>query len=144
MRSMIKQSAAIPVMDGRICMVTSRSGRRWVFPKGLIDPGHTPAEAALIEAWEEAGVVGTLDPDPVGNYVYEKMDAPHHVIVFRMVVVEARDVWPERGFREREWITVTEALDRVDEPGLRELLRRAFDLKSALPFANAPDTFTEH
>ena len=53
-------------------MVTSRSGRRWVFPKGQIDPGHTPGEAALIEAWEEAGLVGTLDPEPVGSYLYEK------------------------------------------------------------------------
>ena len=116
-------------------MVTSRSGRRWVFPKGVIDPGHTPAEAALIEAWEEAGVVGTLDPDPVGNYVYEKLDSPHHVIVFRMRVVEIRDVWPERGFRERAWLSLAEARVRVDEPGLREILRRAFELQSPDPIA---------
>ena len=133
MRSMINQSAAIPVLDGRVCMVTSRSGRRWVFPKGVIDPGHTPAEAALIEAWEEAGVVGALDPDPVGNYVYEKLDSPHHVIVFCMRVVEVRDVWPECEFRERAWLILSEALDRVDESGLRDLLRRVFDSQSPDP-----------
>jgi 8-oxo-dGTP pyrophosphatase MutT (NUDIX family) len=109
-------------------MVTSRSGRRWVFPKGQIDPGHTPSESALLEAWEEAGVVGTLDPDPIGNYVYEKFDRPHHVLVFQMRVVEVHDAWPEQDIREREWFTIAEALERVDEPGLRELLRLAFGI----------------
>lgn len=114
------------MLDGRLCMVTSRSGRRWVFPKGQIDPGHTPGETALIEAWEEAGVVGTLDPEPVGNYVYEKFGHPHHVLVYRMRVIEIRDAWPERGSRDRVWLTVEEAIDRVEEPSLRELLRRLF------------------
>ena len=123
----MNQSAAIPVRNGRVCMVTSRSGRRWVFPKGQIDPGHTPSETALLEAWEEAGLVGTLDPDPIGNYVYEKFDTLHHVLVFRMSVIEVHDVWPERDLREREWLTIAEAMERVEESGLRELLRRAFN-----------------
>src|SRR5262245_55174768 len=83
----VNQAGVVPVwscraehdetrLDGRLCMVTSRSARRWVFPKGLIDPGHTPGAAALIEAWEEAGLVGTLDGEPVGNYVYEKYSTP--------------------------------------------------------------------
>jgi 8-oxo-dGTP pyrophosphatase MutT (NUDIX family) len=131
----ISQSAAIPLHEGRLCMVTSRSGRRWVFPKGIIDPGHTPGEAALLEAWEEAGVVGALDAEPVGNYVYEKDGSPHHVLVFRMRVIEIRDVWPECDLRERAWLTVDDAIDRIDEPGLRELLRRTFGV-------NHPDRIT--
>lgn len=122
----VNQSGVIPVLDGRVCMVTSSSGKRWVFPKGQIDPGHTPGQAALVEAWEEAGLVGVLDPEPVGNYVYEKLGHPHHVLVYRMRVIDVREVWPERGIRDRIWLTVDEAIDRVDEPGLRELLRRVF------------------
>ena len=37
----LRQAAAIPVADGRVCLVTSSSGRRWVVPKGMIDAGHT-------------------------------------------------------------------------------------------------------
>jgi 8-oxo-dGTP pyrophosphatase MutT (NUDIX family) len=122
----LRQAAAIPVWDGKVCMVTSRSGRRWVLPKGQIDPGHTAAEAALIEAWEEAGLVGALDPDPVGSYVYEKYDAGHHVLVYRMTVTEVRDDWPERATRQRAFLSVAEVLDRVEEAGLRDLLRRSF------------------
>ena len=45
-----------------------------------------------------------------------------------MRVLEVHDEWPERELREREWLTVAEALERVDEPGLRELLRRVFGI----------------
>jgi 8-oxo-dGTP pyrophosphatase MutT (NUDIX family) len=129
MAIVMNQSGVIPIHNGRVFMVSSRSGRRWVFPKGQIDPGHTPGEAALIEAWEEAGLVGTLDPEPVGSYLYEKLGCAHHVLLFRMRVSEVRDVWPERGFRERVWITVDDAINRADEPSLRELLRRVFNIK---------------
>ena len=126
-----RQAAALAVRDGRLCLVTSRSGRRWVLPKGLIDPGYTASEAALLEAWEEAGVVGTLDREPLGAYLYEKLDQEYHVVVFRMSVTEARESWPERGLRQREWVTPEEAIDRVDEPGLRDILRAIFNLPVA-------------
>ena len=132
-----RQAAAIPVWDGKVCMVSSRSGRRWVLPKGQIDPGHTAAEAALLEAWEEAGLVGALDPDPVGSYVYEKFDAGHHVLVYRMTVTEVRDDWPERAMRQRVFLSVEEVLDRVEEPGLRDLIRRSFRVSDPGQFAVA-------
>lgn len=126
MPDVVRQSGVLAVADGRVCVVTSRSGRRWVIPKGQIDPGHTPGEAALVEAWEEAGLVGALDPEPVGTYVYEKLGRSHHVLVYRMTVTEVHDRYPEMTFRQRAWLAVDEVIDRVDEPGLRELLRRLF------------------
>lgn len=126
MLTWVRQAAAIPVHDGRVCLVSSRNGRRWVLPKGLIEPGHTPGEAALLEAWEEAGLVGTLTPEPVGSYLYEKLDREHHVLVYRMAVSEARDNWPERDARQRAWLTPDEAIERIEEPGLRDILCRVF------------------
>jgi 8-oxo-dGTP pyrophosphatase MutT (NUDIX family) len=122
----VRQAAAVPVLNGRVCMVTSSSGRRWVFPKGMIDDGHTPVQAALVEAWEEAGLVGTLAPDPIGAYVYSKFDREHHVLVYRMAVTEVRQEWPERASRQRVWLTPEDALGRVEEPGLRDILQRMF------------------
>ena len=132
-----RQAAAIPVWDGKVCMVSSRSGRRWVLPKGQIDPGHTAAEAALLEAWEEAGLVGALEADPVGSYVYEKFDAGHHVLVYRMTVTEVREEWPERAMRQRVFLSVEEVLDRIEEPGLRDLIRRSFRVSDPDRFAVA-------
>lgn len=129
----VRQSAAVPFFDGRVCMVTSSSRRRWVLPKGQIDPGHTPGEAALVEAWEEAGLLGGLDPEPAGSYVYEKLGRECHVLVYRMTVTEIRDEWPEKGLRERVWLTPLEVLDRVEEAGLREILRQVFRLTLPAP-----------
>ena len=123
----VRQAAAVPFSEGRVCMVTSSSRRRWVLPKGLIDPGHTPGEAALVEAWEEAGLLGTLDPEPLGSYVYEKLGRECHVLVYRMTVTEVRDAWPEKGMRERVWLAPRDVLDRVEEPGLRDILRLTFN-----------------
>ena len=61
----IRQAAAIPVRAEAICLVTSTSGKRWVIPKGIIDPGMTAPQTALQETWEEAGLVGELEPRPV-------------------------------------------------------------------------------
>lgn len=130
-----RQAAVVPVRDGRVCLVTSSSGRRWVVPKGQIDPGHTAGEAALVEAWEEAGLVGALAGEPIGTYAYEKYGRELHVLVFRMLVTEARDDWPERAIRSREWVTLDDALERIDESGLRDLLKLAFRLDRPAPLA---------
>jgi 8-oxo-dGTP pyrophosphatase MutT (NUDIX family) len=122
MAQTLKQAAVIPVADGRVCMVTSSSGKRWVVPKGMIDPGRTAGESALNEAWEEAGLVGVLGRDPAGSYVYEKYGRTHHVLVYVMQVTEEAVDWPERDVRKREWVNPAEAADRIEEPGLREII----------------------
>ena len=121
----ILQAAAIPIKDGRVCLVTSSSGKRWVVPKGLIDEGKTAGEMALQEAWEEAGLVGMLDSEPVGTYLYAKYGGTCHVTVFLMQVAEVADDWPERSLRERRWVRPAEAFRLIDDEGLRLVIRGA-------------------
>jgi len=128
MASPVPQAAVIPVRDGRVCMVTSRNGGRWVFPKGRIEVRQTAPQAALTEAWEEAGLRGDLTGGPVGTYWYEKRGRAHHVTVFVMEVASESDVYPELGERVREWVTPEQAAELVDEPELKALVRAAFGL----------------
>lgn len=123
----IHQAAAIPIRDGQVCMVTSRSGKRWVVPKGNLEPNKTTGEVALLEAWEEAGLVGVLHPDLVGSYLYEKAGVTCHVLVYLMVVTQMAEEWPERNLRERIWVGFPEAILRTEETGLREILRALMD-----------------
>jgi 8-oxo-dGTP pyrophosphatase MutT (NUDIX family) len=118
----VRQAAALPILDGELCLVTSSSGRRWVIPKGMIEPGQTAGETALQEAWEEAGLAGALHGEPVGSYLYEKYGTLHHVTVFLMRVTESCDDWPERGRRERRWFSADDAVTRIDEEGLRDII----------------------
>jgi 8-oxo-dGTP pyrophosphatase MutT (NUDIX family) len=117
------QAAAIPVRDGRVCLVTSSSGKRWVIPKGLMEPGKTAGETALQEAWEEAGLAGTLRTEPVGSYLYEKWGGVYHVTVFLMHVTAVAEDWPERSLRQRAWLDPEPALKRINESSLRKLIR---------------------
>jgi 8-oxo-dGTP pyrophosphatase MutT (NUDIX family) len=121
----IRQAAAIPLRAGQICLVTSSNGKRWVIPKGMIDPGKTAPEAALQEAWEEAGLVGTLEPEPLGSYFYVKYGTTHHVTVFVLSVTEIAEDWPERTLRQRSWVGLKKALASIQDEGLRELIRKA-------------------
>ncbi len=119
----ISQAAAIPIRGGRVCLVTSSGGNRWIIPKGHLEPGKTASEIALQEAWEEAGLVGHLHPEPVGSYLYEKFGNLYHVMVFALEVTEAANHWPEKEIRKRCWMDSSQATSRIQEKGLRELIR---------------------
>jgi 8-oxo-dGTP pyrophosphatase MutT (NUDIX family) len=122
---LVRQAAAIPLKNGRVCVVSSRGGKRWVIPKGCMEPGKTAGEVALQEAWEEAGLVGILFPEPVGSYFYDKAGLTCHVTVFLMEVTDTADDWPERDLRRRRWLDHDQALVRIEDPGLREVIRGA-------------------
>jgi 8-oxo-dGTP pyrophosphatase MutT (NUDIX family) len=119
----IRQAAALPVRNGRVCLVTSSNGKRWVIPKGVIEPGQTAGETALQEAWEEAGLVGVIDAEPAGTFLYDKWCGTCHVTVFLMHVTGVAQTWPEADFRERTWLTQAGALERIDDPGLADIIR---------------------
>jgi 8-oxo-dGTP pyrophosphatase MutT (NUDIX family) len=119
----IRQAGALPVRRGRVCLITSRNGKRFVIPKGWIEAGQTAGETALQEAWEEAGLVGALDPEPIGSYMYEKEGQTFHVTVFVMKVTSVAQDWPERSFRERSWVSPTGFFDRMEDRGLADLVR---------------------
>lgn len=121
----VRQAAAIPLWGSRVGLITSRSGTRWVVPKGHFEPGKTAGEIALQEAWEEAGLTGVLLPDPVGSYLYEKFGNLYHVTVFVMQVTAVADDYPEAASRKRVFVMPETAIERVQEKGLRELIRAA-------------------
>jgi 8-oxo-dGTP pyrophosphatase MutT (NUDIX family) len=129
----VPQAAVLPMRGGRVCLVLSTSGKRWVIPKGRIERRQTAGETALQEAWEEAGLVGLLQRNPVGSYRYEKSGKDFHVTVFFMKVTEVADSFPEKGRRVRRWVRTDRILRYIGDPALRRLLRRALAGKSLLP-----------
>ena len=131
----LSQAAALPIRDGLVCLITSRGGRRWVIPKGHIEIGHTPEEAASTEAFEEAGLVGVTNPISVGSYQYEKFHRTHTVSVYVMTVTEEKATWPERRERTREWVSFETALARLAEPGLRAILQT---IAMGIPASDSP------
>ena len=113
---------------GHVLLITSRGTGRWIIPKGWPMPGRGLADAALQEAWEEAGVLGDPVQQELGRFDYDKAQAaglavPVEVRVFPVWVRSLADDFPEAAERERRWFHPAEAALLVAEPRLRKLLR---------------------
>jgi 8-oxo-dGTP pyrophosphatase MutT (NUDIX family) len=131
-RGVRRQGAALPLFGHgsslRVVLVTSRETRRWVLPKGWIEPGEPAHLGAAREAFEEAGLQGEAEHAPIGAYAYAKRLArgaviPTEVLVFRFRVTRLLADWPERRERERRLFAPKEAAALVAEPELAALLR---------------------
>ena len=111
-----------------VLLITSLNSKRWIVPKGWPEPDLSPAENAAREAFEEAGVTGKISAQPVGSYHYlkERKDGggmPCSVEVFALAVTKQLDDWPEKNARELAWLPIDQAMARVAEPGLRQMLK---------------------
>jgi 8-oxo-dGTP pyrophosphatase MutT (NUDIX family) len=116
-------------VDGETCvlLLTSRETGRWIIPKGWPVKRLKPWETAAREAYEEAGLLGTVGQDPVGTYLYDKrLDNGRTVVVevtvFPMAVRQQLEDWPERGERRSRWVTPGQAAMLVEEGGLVDML----------------------
>ncbi|MGD9805780.1 MAG: NUDIX hydrolase [Hyphomicrobiaceae bacterium] len=127
------QVAALPLQRspaGRLAvgLITSRGTGRWVLPKGWPVPGVTLAEAAAIEAREEAGFIGRIMEDPIGRYRYRKdlhtfASMVCEVQVFPLYVSGQLSAWREKKQRRVAFFWPEAAAQCVDEPELAVLLR---------------------
>lgn len=110
-----------------VLLITSRVTGRWVIPKGCPHDKLTEAKSAAAEAWEEAGVEGSICEEPLGYFTYNKVLRPGVVqacivSVFSLRVGRLRAKFPERRERRRKWFDATRAARKVAEPELRGLL----------------------
>lgn len=116
--------------DLRVLMITSRGTGRWIIPKGWPIPGKTGAQAALTEAWEEAGVKkAQVKPDPIGSFEYDKITDDGGVIpieaqIYQFKVEKLVDDFPEADERKRKWMRPGRAAKLVAEPKLQKILRK--------------------
>ncbi len=95
-------------------------------PRGWPMHKLTPAQGAAIEAYEEAGLTGTMHPNSIGAYSYDKpLDdsvTPVMVMVYALHVTDAAKTWPEKKQRKRAWMSPKQAAAKLQEPGLRQIV----------------------
>jgi len=128
------------IVDGKVqvLLMTSRDTGRWIIPKGNVNGRSTPSKAAEKEAYEEAGVRGTIASSiPLGIYTYFKKlelgeTRPATVEVYLLRIKERLKKWPEKGERKLSWVTTEEAVGLVEERGVVPLLRRLMEFEDTL------------
>ncbi|GES50389.1 NUDIX domain-containing protein [Rhizobium sp. ERR 922] len=90
-------------------------------------PGKLSHEVAAREAYEEAGVRGVVETEPLGSFGYDKVlkdgiQVPCRVQVYALEVNELVKNFKEKGERSMEWVSCEEAAERVREPELHDLI----------------------
>src|SRR5207247_9639212 len=98
-------------------LVQTRGGR-WTFPKGGVEPGLTHAQAAALEAYEEAGVHGRMEEVSFTRYVRRKGSGSSSAIEVGVSahLCEVLRLGPPQEFtRNRTWFSAEKA-----KRGLRE------------------------
>jgi 8-oxo-dGTP pyrophosphatase MutT (NUDIX family) len=130
-REPIRQVCAIPFRrsaDGwQFCLITSLKKRRWIYPKGIIDPGESIEQTAVKEAYEEAGLYGCLVGQPLGSYADAKWGTTLDVTVVLLEVTRCDLQWPESHLRQRRWADAAEASGLVSREALQRFTALAID-----------------
>jgi ADP-ribose pyrophosphatase YjhB (NUDIX family) len=120
--------------EGRVLLV-SQHGTSWSLPKGHLEEGETPLEAARREIHEESGVIRLELVRPLGSYSRHRLGADGredkselktiHLFLFRTDATELAPLDsdnPEARWVERESVTgmLTHAKDREFFASIRD------------------------
>ncbi len=107
-------------------LVRTNSGH-WTFPKGKAEPGLTHAQAAALEAYEEAGVHGRMEEASFARYVRRKRrdqrDSPkttarpakEEIVVQAHLCEVSRLEPPQEANRNPAWFSAAKAKRRLGE-----------------------------
>ena len=121
-----------PAGDVRILLLQHETGK-WMLPKGTIEAGETPEAVALREVAEEAGLHNVRIVADLGEERYmfywktedTYYDKTVHYYLMEFMGVEEATPQREEGFIRCEWVTFSEALDRIKYKETRQVVRRA-------------------
>lgn len=94
----------------------------WIFPKGHVERGESPAEAALRETREEAGVSGEL-VGPIGAPV--EFHNGREFVRVEYFLIRAVSETPETDGRAKQWFSLDDAATAVNFEADRRLLNEA-------------------
>jgi 8-oxo-dGTP pyrophosphatase MutT (NUDIX family) len=110
----------------------------WGLPKGHIEGGETPAQAAVREVREETGLadVSVLAPLPtIDWYFRDRGRLVHKFCHFFLLEAHCDDAVPQldEGITECVWLALEEALRTVSYANAREVIRAAADWLTTTP-----------
>ena len=122
-----RRHSDVPVQVAAVCfrrvghlpefLLVRTSSGRWTFPKGRLEEALSLHEVAAMEALEEAGACGFIDPRPIGVYLHRKeslrglISKDVNVVAFLMQV--SRMDLPAESHRLPRWFTARETRQRL-------------------------------
>ena len=118
--------------DLQVCLIRPIGRRVWGLPKGGLEQGESAQEAAVREVSEETGIDGVINGE-LGSIDYtfysrgEGTRIHKTVHYYLMRAVGGDTAGHDHEVREARWVTIEEALDLMNYPNERQIVRRAAD-----------------
>jgi 8-oxo-dGTP pyrophosphatase MutT (NUDIX family) len=115
----------------KVLLIKDRYGR-WTWPKGHIEQGESPAEAALREITEETGLQGVEILEEVGRQEYyfsiegAKIFKAVHIFLARAPVEGELKIQQEE-IDDARWFSASSAAETIEYEGSRALLEKAVE-----------------
>ena len=125
-----KRIAIIPIIKKKskkhVCLVTTKTSKSWIVPTGKYESDRTHRAVAMLEAYEEAGLVGKLDKAFQKEFTYKKSGSgqKRHIRLYRMDVTKVCKAWPEKKQRKRDLIPVKSLKAHVTDKNLAKKLSK--------------------
>jgi 8-oxo-dGTP pyrophosphatase MutT (NUDIX family) len=131
--------------DRTLFLIIRDPYRHWGFPKGHLEPGEEPAQAALREVAEEAGIGGLELRAPIETIEWTfrfRGRAIHKTCHFFLIETAERRTAPQRaeGISACRWASYDQARKLITYANARAVLDRAQTLLggSSAPVVDAP------
>ncbi|MDT8389594.1 MAG: NUDIX hydrolase [Lentisphaeria bacterium] len=123
-----KQYGVIPFFkDGdsyRLILVTSRTNKYWIFPKGNVIKGKDKHASAEQEAFEEAGITGRIKKSKAYVIDFSQGGQTVRLTLFPMAVESIATKWPEMRERKRKIVSPKKAREMMCFDLLKKCLRK--------------------
>ena len=129
-----------PDADGapRVLFLLIRdSYRNWGFPKGHVEKGEPPEQAALREVAEETGLSELAlrgEIDTIDWYFRFRGRLIHKYCHFYLIESASEATYPQReeGITACRWLPLDAALEMISYANARDVLRRAAELMNGV------------
>lgn len=125
--------------EPEVAIVQVKPKLRWQLPKGIVDEGESPQEAAVREVREEAGVstdlvrlIETIEYW-YRSVKYGKPVRFHKFVHFYLMQYKSGDVADhDHEVEEARWVSIDEALELLDFKSERDVVEQARGLIAAM------------
>jgi 8-oxo-dGTP pyrophosphatase MutT (NUDIX family) len=128
---MTERSAGIILVNRGKYLLLRYGAGHWDFPKGNIEPGETPEQAALRELKEETGIEKVrlvAGFSRAMKYFYRREGQTiFKLVIFLLARSANRKVTLSWEHTDYAWLALPDALERLTYENARELLREAHE-----------------